>query len=128
MLPLIAVFIGLVKKLLTEKELRIREGMKMMGMTNTSFYLSWFITYFLVLLFVVIVVSIIMVENILSSVTFEIFFFIYLMFAITLIFQAIFISVFFTRAKPGIVFAIVFFLLQYIFRSFMGSNPTETAL
>lgn len=99
-----------------------------MGMTNTSFYLSWFITYFCVLLFIVIMVSIIMVKYVLSSVTFEIFFFIYLMFAITLIFQAIFISVFFTRAKPGIVFAIVFFLLQYLFRSFMGNGPTATAL
>lgn len=64
----------------------------------------------------------------LSSVTFSIFFFIYLMFVITLIFQAIFISVFFTRAKPGIVFAIVFFLMQYIFRSLMGSSATSTAL
>lgn len=128
MLPLIAVFVGLVKKLLTEKELRIREGMKMMGMSNSSFYLSWFITYFCVLLFIVTMVSLIMVEQVLSSVTFSIFFFIYLMFVITLIFQAIFISVFFTRAKPGIVFAIVFFLMQYIFRSLMGSSATSTAL
>lgn len=62
MLPLIAVFVGLVKKLLTEKELRIREGMKMMGMSNSSFYLSWFITYFCVLLLIVTMVSLIMVE------------------------------------------------------------------
>jgi len=31
--------------MLTEKEKKIREGMKMMGMSNTSFYLSWIINY-----------------------------------------------------------------------------------
>ena len=38
-------------KILSEKEKKLgklncfREGMKMMGMTNTAFYLSWYITY-----------------------------------------------------------------------------------
>lgn len=49
-LPLIGLFQGLLKKLLIEKEKRIREGMKMMGMTNLSFYLSWILTYSMVLL------------------------------------------------------------------------------
>jgi ATP-binding cassette subfamily A (ABC1) protein 3 len=60
-LPLLAVFTGLVKKLLTEKELKIREGMKMMGMSNSSFYLSWVITYFILLLVIISTVSYIVV-------------------------------------------------------------------
>lgn len=35
----------MISKMLSEKEKKIREGMKMMGMSNSSFYLSWIITY-----------------------------------------------------------------------------------
>jgi ATP-binding cassette, subfamily A (ABC1), member 3 len=35
----------MIYRLVYEKEKKIREGMKMMGMTNLSFYLSWFIWY-----------------------------------------------------------------------------------
>ena len=34
----------LVSKLTEEKELRLREGMKMMGMSDSSYFMSWFIT------------------------------------------------------------------------------------
>ena len=36
-------FLRMTFKLIHEKETKIREGMKMMGMNNTSFYLSWII-------------------------------------------------------------------------------------
>ncbi len=60
-LPLIGIYAGLIKKLLMEKELRIREGMKMMGMTNLSFYLSWIITYFIMMFIVSLSVSYIVI-------------------------------------------------------------------
>lgn len=48
-LPMILSFLRLTSSLLTEKEKKIREGMKIMGMKNTSFYLSWIITYLIIL-------------------------------------------------------------------------------
>jgi ATP-binding cassette subfamily A (ABC1) protein 3 len=52
-LPQIILFLRMVQGLLVEKvisnfyrkEGKIKEGMKMMGMSNSSFYLSWIITY-----------------------------------------------------------------------------------
>ena len=44
-LPMIVCYVRLIYRFLFEKEKKIREGMSIMGMTNTSFYLSWFITY-----------------------------------------------------------------------------------
>jgi ATP-binding cassette subfamily A (ABC1) protein 3 len=34
--------------ILYEKEKKLREGMKMMGLDNSSFYLSWIITYIMI--------------------------------------------------------------------------------
>ncbi|EDV20637.1 uncharacterized protein TRIADDRAFT_60879 [Trichoplax adhaerens] len=45
--------------LVTEKEKKIKEGMKMMGLRTTAFWLSWFITYALTILVTTIVVTII---------------------------------------------------------------------
>lgn len=46
-LPMILSFLRLVQSLLVEKEKKIREGMKIMGMQDSSFYLSWIIQYFI---------------------------------------------------------------------------------
>ena len=39
-LPLLLIFLRYIYAILSEKEKKIREGMKMMGMTNISFYSS----------------------------------------------------------------------------------------
>jgi ATP-binding cassette subfamily A (ABC1) protein 3 len=39
-------FYYLVSKIASEKESKAREGMKMMGLTDGTYYLSWFIFYF----------------------------------------------------------------------------------
>ena len=47
-LPLLLIFLRYIYAILSEKEKKIREGMKMMGMTNTSFYCSWIFTYLII--------------------------------------------------------------------------------
>ena len=47
-LPLLLIFLRFVYRILIEKEKKIREGMKMMGMSNGSFYASWAVYYFIV--------------------------------------------------------------------------------
>ena len=47
-LPLLLLFLRFIYKVIEEKEKKIREGMKMMGMTNSSFYLSWITTYLII--------------------------------------------------------------------------------
>ncbi len=43
--PLLLPFLRLTDGVLREKEKRIREGMKIMGLEGATFYLSWFILY-----------------------------------------------------------------------------------
>jgi ATP-binding cassette subfamily A (ABC1) protein 3 len=40
-LPLLLTFMRNVQRVLSEKEKRLKEGMKMMGLSNVSFYTSW---------------------------------------------------------------------------------------
>jgi ATP-binding cassette subfamily A (ABC1) protein 3 len=49
----------LVSKLAEEKESKLREGMKMMGLKDFTYYLSWFIFYFTVITIMSIVMAMI---------------------------------------------------------------------
>lgn len=42
-LPLMIIYLRMTYGIIYEKEKKLREGMKMMGLNNTSFYLSWII-------------------------------------------------------------------------------------
>jgi len=46
--------------ILTEKEKKIREGMKIMGMQDSSFYLSWITWYMIIYTIISIVVTLIL--------------------------------------------------------------------
>ncbi|GAB5359398.1 hypothetical protein AAMO2058_000540400 [Amorphochlora amoebiformis] len=49
----------LVKQLVEEKEHRLKEGLKIMGMNSTVHFLSWFATYFIVFLFMSLLITLI---------------------------------------------------------------------
>ena len=44
-LPLIIIYLRMCNSILVEKEKKIREGMKIMGMSDFSFYSSWITRY-----------------------------------------------------------------------------------
>lgn len=47
------------KSIVVEKELRLREGMKMMGMSNTMFWWSWFVTHWLSAMISVVLITLV---------------------------------------------------------------------
>jgi len=51
-LPLIVVFLRMTYGLLREKESKIKEDLKIMGMSDSSFYLSWIIHYEIIYLII----------------------------------------------------------------------------
>ena len=59
-LPLMIIFLRMTYGLLLEKEKKLREGMKMMGLNNSSFYLSWIITYLIIYLFISVLATILL--------------------------------------------------------------------
>ncbi len=85
-LPLIIVFIRLIYRLVSEKEKKIREGMKMMGMSQTSFYLSYIITYMIIYFILTVIVTSLLVGGVLKNCNWLAMFVILYLFDIVLIF------------------------------------------
>jgi len=85
-LPFIVPFMRNVYRLLFEKEKKIREGMKMMGMTNTSFYSSWVITYAIIYAFISLIMTLILKAQIFVKSNFFLIFLVIWFFGVVLIF------------------------------------------
>ena len=67
-LPLIIVFLRMTYGLLQEKEKKIKEGMKIMGMNDSSFYLSWLIYYEIIYFIISLIVSAILNASVAKNV------------------------------------------------------------
>ena len=97
----------------SEKEARITENMRNMGMNMFSHYMSWLVWYGLTFFMTSIPWVIIMKLSIFPDVNLFAVWFIYLLPGFTMIALGFFISAFFTRAKPAVLAALIaFFILE----------------
>lgn len=106
-LPMLLLFLRMTYGLLYEKEKKIREGMKIMGMNDLSFFLSWIIYYAVLYTVTSLLVAMILCVSMFKKSAYTLVFFVHWLYGMTLIFQSIFVSVFFTKAKSGNIFAMV---------------------
>ena len=97
-----------------------------MGMNLPVYYVTWFIRYFVTCLVIHLIGSAI-ISATLPHVKFIVPFVVFIFFDILIIIQSFFIQTFFTRAKLGVVIALLFFLIQYII-SFISSNSDNPTL
>lgn len=100
--------------------------MNIMGMNLPVYYVTWFIRYFITCLVIHLIGSAIIAAT-LPHVGFIIPFICLILFDIVIIVQSFFIQTFFSRAKLGVVIALLFFLIQYII-SFISSNSDNPTL
>lgn len=104
MLPLIR----MVNYIMTEKEKRVKEGMKIMGMKGSAFYYSWFLTYLIKNTIISIFVSLILKAVLFS---YSNWFFIFLwhwMFVLSGMAMGFCITSFCSRAKVANVLTFVY--------------------
>ena len=99
--------------------------MSIMGMKVWLYYLTWFFRYFIVYLILHAIGSGIIVAA-LPRISFFMPFIIFILFDIVLIIQSFFIQIFFTRSKIGVVFALVFFVVQYIINYVVATTEYPT--
>ncbi|CAD8082367.1 unnamed protein product [Paramecium sonneborni] len=121
-LPLMIVFLRMTHGIIYEKEKKLREGMKIMGLSNTQFYLSWIIQYVLIygiisILAIAILKSMIFVES-----GWGFLFLNYYLFCLVLIVQSLFLSVFFSQALTGLIVSIVWYLLMFQMMNLVPAN------
>lgn len=96
-----------------------------MGMNMFYYYFTWFVRNFGVY-FAIHLICTIIAKTVLTYVPFITILVIFVLFDIVLIIQNFFIQVFLSRAKIGVVIALLYFILQYVvsFVSSNSDNPT----
>ena len=113
--PLLIPYLRMSNNLISEKEKKIKEGMKMMGLTTTAFYLSWIIFYLIVYAVISVLYVAILNGLVFKFSNFGLILVWYYLFCCSLISLSMFVSVFFSKAKTGLIAALVFFLaLQFV--------------
>lgn len=95
----------LIERMVSEKESRARESMKIMGMSDTAYYLSWF-SYFAIQVTIITIIGILMLKGAIfpNSDGFLIFLFMWV-FGISLFGFCILVMPFFSKAKSASIFS-----------------------
>jgi hypothetical protein len=103
----------LIKGIVEEKQLRIKEGMRMMGLPDSALYCSWFGTYTLIFFLTSILITIVTAGSVYAhSNKFYIFIF-FFFFAMSTFSFCWLVSVFFSRSTVGTTMGALIFLISF---------------
>ena len=122
-LPLKLPYLRFINGIIREKESRIREGMKIMGLSNAAFYLSWFITYTIIFTVISFFISLLLVGGLFKLSSFGWVFLWHWEYCMCSMAMAFLITVFFKNAKKGNIFG---FLISLIL-GFLQNAAKETS-
>lgn len=112
----------IIRALVTDKETRVKEGMKMMGLTSFAYNLSWFITLF-VQLTVMVALIILVTANSVFEYSDKLLVFIYLeAYSLAIMSMCFVIAAVFSRARTAALLGTVIFFITYFPYSTV-SNP-----
>lgn len=102
-------------KIASEKESKAKEGMKMMGLRDSTYYLSWFILYMTISIFTSLVVTAISMRGIFIQVNNILFFIFCILYSINLFGWALIIVTFLpTKRSSGIASVLLNFITFYM--------------
>lgn len=107
-------FMKLIYFIMYEKEKRIKEGMKMMGMSELAFYLSWLLTYFLIFIFLSLLNGMLLKLFIFTFSNYFLIWIVQLLYTVSLMFHALLITVFFSRSKTAVVAGVFLLFIEYL--------------
>lgn len=119
----------LAKAVVEEKELKMRELMKIMGLTDSAHQLSWLVLSFVLFLWIAVTSAMVSALSFLRASDFSIVFLYFLLFCMSEISLAFLVSVFFSNSKlaaiaaPVVIFVTI--LPRYVFYS---SSTSEQAV
>ncbi|ETL98845.1 hypothetical protein L917_04165 [Phytophthora nicotianae] len=110
--------------LIQEKELRLREYMKILGVKEKAIVVSWYITYILILFFGSILQALMGMAGLFSNSSVVLIFLFFFLFSLSVLAYGFMISTIFSKARVGaFVGMVVFFLMYFVSAAF----TTETA-
>ncbi|XP_072168711.1 phospholipid-transporting ATPase ABCA3-like [Diadema setosum] len=124
---------SITREITLEKECRLKESMRMMGLANWMHWLAWFTKYFIYLLIPMILILVILqVGSIFPNTNTGVLFIYLLLWMIATISWSFLVSCFFSRARLGLIFGMVLWFISYLPMFFLNydtsSSTTKTAV
>lgn len=105
----------LISNVVSEKESKARESMKMMGLTDFSYWLSWWVYYLIIVTIITVLVLIVLSINVLKYSNRGLIFVYFWIYGLSLFGLAIFLQAFFSRARvAAIAGTLVYFGTSFI--------------
>ena len=105
----------LISAVVSEKESKARESMKMMGLTDFSYWLSWWVYYLIIVTIISGLVIIVLSFNVLKYSNRGLVFLIFWIYGLSLFGLAIFLQSFFSKARvAAIAGTLVYFGTSFI--------------
>eukprot|EP00054_Salpingoeca_dolichothecata_P030926 m.256674 g.256674 ORF g.256674 m.256674 type:complete len:1715 (+) comp26744_c0_seq8:78-5222(+) len=123
MLALLYTALSIVKSIVWEKERRLKESMKMMGLNNSIQWAAWFAQYFCFLMITMIIITILMTAGkVLKNSDMSVIFVFLMLFALATVAFCFLLSTFFSKASTGAAAAGIIWFLSYVPYFFIAQN------
>jgi ATP-binding cassette subfamily A (ABC1) protein 3 len=116
----------MIGRIVTEKESKVREAMKMMGLSDTPYWVSWVIMYTLIYFISAIGCTLVGIPIFKYSNKFVVFL-IFFLYGLSCISFSMLISSFFTKTKTAILVGIVAFFVSYFSIFAIDENTPNSA-
>ncbi|KAG7398223.1 ATP-binding cassette sub- A member 12 [Phytophthora boehmeriae] len=120
--PISRILVGFIQ----EKELRLREYMKILGVKERAIIATWYITYTIIMFFGAVLQAIMGLVGLFSNSSPIIIFLFFFLFGLSVLCYAFFISTMFSTARAGsFIGMIVFFFMYFAASAYTDSSPEE---
>jgi len=111
-------------RIVKEKETRAKEGMKIMGLSELTYFLSYFVIYFIINLFYSIVNALIL-KNVLTNIEFFYIFLLYFLYGLVIYSLIYFFQSFLERTRIAIIVSLLIYALMFFL--FIPVSPSNVA-
>lgn len=121
-------YLYITSKISSEKESKAKEGMKMMGLRNTTYYAAWFITYIMISIVTSFIVSAMAITLIFQKVNFFLFFTFSMLYSINMWAWSLIIVAFLPTKRSSGIAAVLFNFISYYLVFIIQDIATPSAL
>jgi hypothetical protein len=99
-----------------ERTLKIKEGLKMMGVTDGAIWFSWFLSYLSLFLITSIIIAAVLSQGVYTYTSFFYIFLLFFSFSLSLIPLAFLFTVLFKNARTAMQVSVSFLLVIYFLK------------
>jgi ABC-type multidrug transport system ATPase subunit len=115
----------IVSSIVEEKELKIKMGMKQMGLSETALVASWWTTYALMFVVTCIIIAAMTSSNLYENSNGAIIFFFFFLFCLTVYSFSFLMSSIFDKARAGSTFSAIIFLVLFFLYYLVEGEGTD---